>query len=359
MTRWWALAATGTLGYVLVLWLVLPVIALLAAVMGAAWALIASGLDRWRGVPVVLSTILLNFIAVAVVGMLVQGPLHDPATTAPQTALIADHLRLPALVDGTKLHLGVVLAFVIALVLWLGLTRTTIGFEVQVVGLNPVAARQVGMPVAARQILVMALSGGLAGVAGAAQVLGVTGMLSGSPVSYGYAGIAVAMLGRLHPLGIIAAALFLGMLSTGARHLERRLAIPHDVGDVVQGLLVLAVLVAAAIAAFLDRYAEDADAAVTVSFSLARSGDSAAITVRDNGAPIEKDEFARKTRPLDKLDHYLSANGSSMSMALRTVARAAQLAGGELTHATENGGNAFRLTFSDFAAVAGEGVAAA
>lgn len=118
-------------------------------------------------------------------------------------------------------------------------------------------------------------------------------------------------------------------------------------------------IVAAAIAAFLDRYAEDADAAVAVSFSLARNGDSAAITVRDNGAPIEKDEFLRKTRPLDKLDHYLSANGSSMSMALRTVARAAQLAGGELTHATENGGNAFRLTFSDFAAAAGEGVAAA
>jgi len=74
-------------------------------------------------------------------------------------------------------------------------------------------------------------------------------MLSGSPVSYGYAGIAVAMLGRLHPLGIIAAALFLGMLSTGARNLERRLAIPHDLGDVVQGLLVLAVLVGAGIAA--------------------------------------------------------------------------------------------------------------
>ena len=73
-------------------------------------------------------------------------------------------------------------------------------------------------------------------------------MLSGAPVSYGYAGIAVAMLGRLHPLGIIAAALFLGMLSTGARHLERRLSIPHDLGDVVQGLVVLAVLVGAGIA---------------------------------------------------------------------------------------------------------------
>jgi simple sugar transport system permease protein len=230
-------------------WLVLPVIALLAATTGAAWSLVASGLDRWRGVPVVLSTILLNFIALAVVGMLVQGPLHDPATTAPQTALVAEHLRLPALVDGTKLHLGVVLAFLVALALWLGLTRTTLGFEIQVIGHNPTAARLVGMPVGARQLLVMALSGGLAGVAGAAQVVGVTGMLSGSPTSYGYAGIAVAMLGRLHPLGIIVAALFLGMLSTGSRHLERRLAIPHDVGDVVQGLLVLAVLAGAAIAA--------------------------------------------------------------------------------------------------------------
>ena len=95
----------------------------------------------------------------------------------------------------------------------------------------------------------MGLSGGLAGLAGALQVAGVTGMLSGTPVSYGYAGIAVAMLGRLHPLGIIAAAIFMGMLSTGARNMERRLAIPHDLGDVMQGLIVLAVLVGAGLAA--------------------------------------------------------------------------------------------------------------
>jgi general nucleoside transport system permease protein len=230
-------------------WLILPLLLMLSAITGAAWALLATGLERWRGVPVVLSTILLNFIAVAVVGMLVQGPLHDPATTAPQTAVIAEHLRLPVLVDGTRLHLGVLIAVAIALAVWLVLKRTVVGFEVQVVGLNPDAARLMGMPVGARQVLVMAVSGGLAGFAGAVQVAGVTGMLSGSPASYGYAGIAVAMLGRLHPLGIIAASLFLGMLSTGARHLERRLAIPHDVGDVVQGLLVLAVVIGAGIAA--------------------------------------------------------------------------------------------------------------
>jgi len=230
-------------------WFSLPVALVLSTITGAAWALLATGLERWRGVPVVLSTILLNFIAIAVVGMLVQGPLHDPTTTAPQTALLPEHVRLPVLVDGTKLHLGVLVAALIAIALWLGLKRTTIGFEVQVVGLNPDAARLLGMPVGARQVLVMAVSGGLAGFAGAAQVAGVTGMLSGSPISYGYAGIAVAMLGRLHPLGILVAALFLGMLSTGASGLERRLAIPHDLGDVVQGLLVLAVLVAGGISA--------------------------------------------------------------------------------------------------------------
>ena len=230
-------------------WLILPVALICSAITGAAWALLATGLDRWRGVPVVLSTILLNFIAVAVVGMLVQGPLHDPVTSAPQTAVIAEHLRLPVLVEGTRLHLGVLVAAFIAIALWLVLKRTTIGFEVQVVGLSPNAARLMGMPVGARQMLVMAVSGGLAGFAGAAQVAGVTGMLSGSPMSYGYAGIAVAMLGRLHPLGILAAALFLGMLSTGASALERRLAIPHDLGDVMQGLLVLAVLVAGGISA--------------------------------------------------------------------------------------------------------------
>lgn len=225
-------------------WLALPSILLLSVGAGALWALLATALERWRGVPVVLSTILLNFIAVAVVGMLVQGPLHDPTTSAPQTAVIADQARLPLLIAGSRLHLGAVIALLAAVVLWFVLRRTTIGFEVQVVGLNPDAARLAGMPVAARQVLVMAVSGGLAGFAGAAQVAGVTGMLSGAPTSYGYAGIAVALLGRLHPLGIVAAAVFMGMLGTGTRHLERRLAIPHDVGDVVQGLVVLTVVVA-------------------------------------------------------------------------------------------------------------------
>jgi simple sugar transport system permease protein len=163
--------------------------------------------------------------------------------------MIADSLRLPALLSGTTLHLGVVLAGALALLVWVVQRQTTLGFEIQAAGLNPIAARLAGIPVASRQILVMAVSGGCAGLAGAVQQAGVTGFMSGSSTSYGYAGIAVALLGRLHPLGVAAAAVFFGMLDTGARNLEKKLAIPHDLGDVVKGLIVLAVLVGVALAA--------------------------------------------------------------------------------------------------------------
>lgn len=234
----WAIPGPG--------WLALPLALLLAAATGAAWALLATGLERWRGVPVVLSTILLNFVAVFLVSGLVEGPLRDPATTAPQTALIAGSFHLPLLAEGTRLHLGAPFALLLALALWLVLARTTLGFEIRAAGLNPLAARIAGMPVARRQVLAMGASGALAGLAGGIQVAGVTWFLSGSPASYGYAGIAAALIGRLHPLGVVLAALLLGMLDTGGRGLERNLAIPRDLADVAKGLAVLAVLVAGA-----------------------------------------------------------------------------------------------------------------
>ncbi len=236
--------------------LVLPVVGFalplalgLGAAAGAAWAAIAAGLARWRGVPVVLSTILLNIIAVAVLGALVEGPLRDPATTAPQSALVADVFHLPVLVAGTRLHLGIVLAFVLAGVVWLVHERTSLGFEAKVIGLNPAAALRVGMPVAARQMQLLVASGAIAGLAGAAQVAGVTHFLSAATTSYGYAGIVVALLGRLHPVGIAAAALFMGLLDTGGRACEKQLGVPHELGDVVKGVMVLGVLIAAAWAA--------------------------------------------------------------------------------------------------------------
>lgn len=219
------------------------------ALAGAAWCLIAVVLERGRGVPLVLSTILLNVIAVHVLGMLVQGPLHDPITAAPQSALVPDASRLPVLMAGSGLHIGAILALAIAGGLWLLQRRTALGFEWEVIGLNPTAARFAGIPVARRELTAALGSGAIAGVAGALQVAGVTFFLSTDAPSYGYVGIAVALVGRLHPLGVIPAALFFSSLDLGSRQLERRLSIPHDVGNIAKGLAVATVLIAGALSA--------------------------------------------------------------------------------------------------------------
>lgn len=223
--------------------LILPLAILAAAAAGALWALGAWALERWRGVPVVLSTILLNFVAVWLVAWLVEHPLRDPQTSAPQTALLGEDLHLGLLLTGTRLHLGVVLAVLAVPLVWLFQRRTALGFELDAVGLNPEAAAAVGIPVARRQGLAMAVSGGLAGIAGGLQVAGVTWFMSGASPSYGYAGVAVALLGRLHPVGIAVAALFFGALDTAARVAERRHGLPHDLADVVKGAAVLIALV--------------------------------------------------------------------------------------------------------------------
>jgi simple sugar transport system permease protein len=222
-------------------------LALLAGALGGAgWGAVAALLERYRGVPIVLSTILLNFIALQLLGLLLEGPLRTHSSEIVQSDILGTAYRLPILVaaGGGYLHAGFVVAVGIALACWLVQSRTTYGFEMLVTGLNPVAALHAGMPVAARQFGIMLWSGAFAGVAGAIQVMGIEGhSLSPTPVSYGYAGIAVALLGRLHPVGIIAAAIFFGLLDRGASGVElSAYALPHEVADIVKGLIVLVIL---------------------------------------------------------------------------------------------------------------------
>jgi simple sugar transport system permease protein len=234
------------------------VVAIPAAIMvgilaGAAWAGIPAALDRFRGVPVVLSTILLNFVAISLCRLLVKGALASRTTAALQSDTLPDSYILPVLLHATGgyVHAGILAAVAVAAICWMVQARTAFGFEVLVTGLNPVAARYAGMPAARRQFEVMLGSGGLAGLAGALQVMGVEGshFINIEPVAYGYAGIAVALLGRLHPAGIVAAAIFFAMLDTGADILESRSSLPHQVSDIAKGLIVLVILAAAAVAA--------------------------------------------------------------------------------------------------------------
>jgi ABC-type uncharacterized transport system permease subunit len=225
--------------------LALPLALSLAMAAGACWAMISYVLERTRGVPIVLSTILLNFIAVGLISYLVEGPLHDHITSAPQTDEIPSGLRLPVLIPYTKLHVGILLAFLLAGVGWLVQTRTVFGFELGVVGANDRVARLSGIHVERLRSTAMLLSGAIAGLGGAIQQAGVTYYMSDSSVSYGYAGIAVALLGRLHPAGVAVAAIYFGLLDSGSRGLERDMGIPHDVGDILKGVVTLIVLMAA------------------------------------------------------------------------------------------------------------------
>ena len=226
--------------------LLLPAVLLGGICAGTFWASIAEVLRRRRGVLEVISTIMLNFVALHLVGVLVHGPMQEPLGISPQSAPIPDAARLPRLVPGTRLHAGFAIALLVAPWLWWWLRSTAAGFRLRAVGANPYAARQAGRLDAAR-IAGMAFlaGGGLAGLAGAVEVSGVTFALyeSLSP-GYGYTAIVVALLGRLDPLAIVPSAILFGALESGALAMQREAGIPSVIVTAIEAVLVLAVLLA-------------------------------------------------------------------------------------------------------------------
>lgn len=216
---------------------------LAAAVAGAVWSSIATAMRLWRNAPEVLTTILLNFIAVHILGWVVNGPLRERSARYPQSDPAAS--ALPQLAD---VHAGSLIAVVIALAAWWLLYRTTEGLRLRATGLNPAAARYAGINVPAQIARAMAISGAIAGVAGGVELLGITHRLfERLAVGYGYSGIAVALLAGLHPLGSIASALFFGAFSTGAGELQRMSGISAAIATFGQAVVILAVVAAGAV----------------------------------------------------------------------------------------------------------------
>jgi simple sugar transport system permease protein len=213
--------------------------ALLAAmVAGALWASIASLMRLWRNAPEVLTTILLNFIALHLLGWCVNGPLQEPSGQYPQSDTA--RAALPSIAS-TELHAGIVLAVIAAIAAWFLLYRTAEGLRLRATGLNPHAARNAGVNVRAQIVRAMALSGAMAGLGGGLELLGVTHRLfEGFASGYGYSGIAVALLAGLHPLATIASSTFFGALVTGAGELQRSANISAQVATLGQALIILA-----------------------------------------------------------------------------------------------------------------------
>jgi len=225
-----------------------------AAAAGALLACVAAALDRWRRVPVVLSTLLLNFVALEFLRYLLQGPMRATAAGGtlldPQSPELLEAARLPQFFAGPSgqgVHLGFFIAVAAAVTIAFVLRQTTFGFRLRVVGQNPDAGRFAGMNVARVSFATLALSGALAGLGGGVQVAGVATYVLFPDLGsdgLGFTGIAVALLGRLSPIGVIFSALFFGLLDTTFKALERSpLAIHSVTAQAVQGALVIAILI--------------------------------------------------------------------------------------------------------------------
>jgi simple sugar transport system permease protein len=236
-----AAVATGKLG--VPEGVLLPA-ALVGGFIGGGVALAAPAVLKTRfHVDEVVTTLLLNFIILLVVSLVVLGPWKDPLFASASVPVLAD-AKLPRF-TGTRLGYGIVLAGAAAGVLWILIQRTGLGYRIQAIGSNRRAAEFAGIS-ATRTILATALiSGGLAGLAGTVQLLGSSYRLSeGLAIGYGYAGIVVALLARLHPLGVLGAAVFFAAVKTGSDNLAREFTVPPAIADVIQGLALLFMLAA-------------------------------------------------------------------------------------------------------------------
>ncbi len=207
---------------------------------GALWGGMAGLLKATRGVHEVLSTIMLNYVAIDVATYLATHGLKDPTDQAPQTALISPTAQLSPLIPGSNLTIGIVFALMTAVAFTLLMRRTAPGFEIRAVGLGADAARAAGIPVERTIITTLALSGALAGLAGAVEVMGVQHRyIQGIAANYGFDGIAVALLGGLSGPGVVLSALFFGALSSGATYMRLQTNVPDSITVIVQALVIL------------------------------------------------------------------------------------------------------------------------
>jgi simple sugar transport system permease protein len=223
----------------------LPAVLAAAVLAGAAWVAVPVWLRHRFGVLEVISTLLLNFVAESLVSLMVQGPLQESQHIYPQSDPMAAAARLP-LLPGSRLHAGFVLAVVAAVALWFVFARTLWGFRLRAVGTGPRAAEISGR-IDARRMGAVALlvSGALAGVAGGIEVSGVSyALFQNLSPGYGYTGIAVAMLARLHPLGVLASGILFGALEAGAGAMQRDAGVPAVAVYVVEAVVILVVLLA-------------------------------------------------------------------------------------------------------------------
>jgi len=233
-------------------WFVIALALLAGFLGGAIWGAIPGFLKAYFNVNEILSTIMMNAIAVQGMNFLLRGPMIDPAqqqleSKIPQTARLDEAFQLPRLVP-TRLHLGAGIAVVLAVLVFILLWRTTLGYRIRAVGQNPHASRYAGINVKQHIVIALLLSGAFAGLAGATQVFGLNyrmitdGSATGFTGNAGFNGIVAALFGQLHPIGTIPASIFFGAMLVGANKMQRVVQVPSALITTLNGLVVIFVV---------------------------------------------------------------------------------------------------------------------
>ncbi len=207
---------------------------------GALWGIIPGYLKAYRGINEVITTLLLNYIAINFISYLLHYPLAEPNAPSAYSPLIAESAKLPIILPKTLAHAGIIVGIIAMILVGILLQKTIIGYEIEVVGLNPKAATYGGISVSKTILLVMVLSGGLCGLAGATEVMGLKYRLfeNFSP-GYGFNAIAIAFLSRGNVIGVLITSLFFGALLSGANVMQRSAEVPVTIVVVIQGLTLL------------------------------------------------------------------------------------------------------------------------
>ena len=237
-------------------YLLIPIIMIAAMAAGALLLLGPAILKTRFGVDEVVTTLLLNFIVLLFVSMLLEGVLKDPTGLGwPQSSKVIAEAQLPRIIHGKRLHYGFVIAIASAVICWIIMKKTVLGYEMRAVGNNKEAANFAGIPVNGVLIKTAILSGGIAALAGFSEVSGLKGNLTLdlSP-GYGYSGIVVAMLAMLNPLGVIASAIFVAGIFVGADAMSRTAGVPSYIAQVMVATALLTMVVAIMLTRFRVRW---------------------------------------------------------------------------------------------------------
>lgn len=224
--------------------IMIPLILLAGFLFGGVWSLIPGVLKARFGISDVINTIMFNFIAIGVVGILLRSVLKDPNNPFPMSETFPQAATMPQLLgSGERVHAGIIIALIAAFLVWLLVWRTPRGFEMRAVGLNPRACQCSGISVNKNIVISSIISGGLAGLAGVCEVTGLHNkMLEGISVNYGYIAVIVALLGQNHPLGVIISALGIAALQVGALSMQRSAGVPTSISSILMGTVVLLIL---------------------------------------------------------------------------------------------------------------------